>query len=273
VAEYLVPALFTIFLWWFCTGVIFVLDGLPARTFRWSMAGATLLLGAAFGGIWVSVHDTSLSGAYIAFCSALVVWGWQEIAFLTGTVTGPYRKPCPVDLAGYPRFALAVRALLHHEIAILLLAAGIAALTWGASNQLALWTFLLLWAARTSTKLNIFLGVRNFAEGFLPAHLAYMTSFFRRRAMNLLFPLSVTVSTIGTLLLFQGAFSAQDAFVAASLTLLGTLAALAVLEHWFLMLPIPFEALWSWAGRFRSGERPPSPRTPEGSSLPVVASP
>lgn len=272
-AEYLVPALFTIFLWWFCTGVIFVLDGLPSRTFRWSMAGATLLLGAAFGGVWISADDTSLWGAYIAFCSALLVWGWQEIAFLTGTVTGPYRKPCPEGLSGYPRFALAVRALLHHEIAILLLAAGIAALTWGAANQLALWTFLLLWAARTSTKLNIFLGVRNFAESFLPAHLSYMTSFFRRRAMNLLFPLSVTVSTIGTLLLFQGAFAAEDPFVAASLTLLGTLAALALLEHWFLMLPIPFEALWSWAGRFRSGQRTPSPRAPEGNPLPVVASP
>lgn len=272
-AEYLVPALFTIFLWWFCTGVIFVLDGLPSRTFRWSMAGATLLLGAAFGGIWISAADTSLWGAYIAFCSALLVWGWQEIAFLTGTVTGPYRKACPEGLAGYPRFALAVRALLHHEIAILLLAAGIAAMTWGAANQLALWTFLLLWAARTSTKLNIFLGVRNFAEGFLPAHLAYMTSFFRRRAMNLLFPLSVTVSTIGAFLLFQAAFAADAPFAAASLTLLGTLAALAVLEHWFLMLPIPFEALWSWAGRFRSGERTPSPRAPEGSPLPVVASP
>lgn len=270
-AEHLVPALVTIFLWWFCTGVIFVLDGLPSRSFRWSMAGATLLLGAAFGGVWISASDTTLFGAYVAFCSALLVWGWQEIAFLTGTVVGPYRKPCPDGLSGYPRFVLAVRALLHHELAILLLAGAIAAMTWGAENQLALWTFLLLWAARTSTKLNIFLGVRNFAESFLPAHLAYMTSFFRRRPMNLLFPLSVTACTIGTLLLFQGAFAADDDVTAAALTLLGTLAALALLEHWFLMLPIPFEALWSWAGRFRSGERTPSPRGPEGSTLPAVA--
>ncbi|MFN7634234.1 MAG: putative photosynthetic complex assembly protein PuhE [Acetobacteraceae bacterium] len=272
-AEYLAPALFTIFMWWFCTGVIFVLDGLPARSFRWSMAGATLMLGAAFGGIWISAADTSLAGAYVAFSSALLVWGWQEIAFLTGTIVGPYRKPCPDGLSGYPRFALAVRALLHHEIAILLLAAGVLLMTWDGANQVALWTFLLLWAARTSTKLNIFLGVRNFAESFLPAHLGYMTSFFRRRPMNLLFPLSVTVSTVGTLLLFQAAFAAETPFAAASLTLLGTLAALAVLEHWFLMLPIPFEALWSWAGRFRGRQPAPSPRAPDGSPLPAVASP
>ena len=31
-AEHLVPVLFTVFLWWFCTGVIFVLDGLPSGT-------------------------------------------------------------------------------------------------------------------------------------------------------------------------------------------------------------------------------------------------
>ena len=49
---------------------------------------------------------------------------------------------------------------------------------------------------RESAKLNLFLGVRNLSEEFLPAHLAYLQSYFRRRSMNMLFPFSVTVSTV-----------------------------------------------------------------------------
>ena len=33
---------------------------------------------------------------------------------------------------------------------------------------------------------------------------------------------------------------------AAGLTFLITMLALAVLEHWMLVLPLPFERLWSW---------------------------
>ena len=35
-------------------------------------------------------------------------------------------------------------------------------------------------------------------------------------------------------------------FDAAALTFVGTLLALAILEHWFLVLPLPDAALWSW---------------------------
>jgi putative photosynthetic complex assembly protein 2 len=34
-----------------------------------------------------------------------------------------------------------------------------------------------------------------------------------------------------------------------SLSLVGSLLALAVLEHWFLVLPLPSENLWKWAVR------------------------
>ena len=38
------PALHGLLIWWFSTGLILFLDGLPKRTFRWSMAAATVLL-------------------------------------------------------------------------------------------------------------------------------------------------------------------------------------------------------------------------------------
>ena len=41
-AELLLPVLYTLFAWWFSTGVILYLDGLPRHTFRWTLNGATL---------------------------------------------------------------------------------------------------------------------------------------------------------------------------------------------------------------------------------------
>ena len=92
----------------------------------------------------------------------------------------------------------------------------------------------------------MFLGVRNLAEALLPDHLRPLWSFFRRPPANALFPpLSVTGSTIACALLFGEASAAgADAFRAVGFTLLGTLMALAVLEHWFMLLPLPFEAPW-----------------------------
>ena len=58
-------------------------------------------------------------------------------------------------------------------------------------------------------------------------------------------PLSVTGSTIACALLFgETSAAGADAFRAVGFTLLGTLMALAVLEHWFMLLPLPFEAPW-----------------------------
>jgi len=112
---------------------------------------------------------------------------------------------------------------------------------------------MILWAMRLSAKLNVFLGVPNLAEEFLPEHLHCLKSFLTKKPMNLLFPVSVTVSTLIAALLVQGALAAEaGAFQATGLTLLAVLLALAILEHWFLVLPLPDAALWSWALRARA---------------------
>jgi hypothetical protein len=68
---------------------------------------------------------------------------------------------------------------------------------------------------------------------------------------------SVTVSTLIAGLLVQGALAAgAGTFEATALTLLAALLALAILEHWFLVLPLPDAALWSWALRARARSRP-----------------
>ena len=150
-----------------------------------------------------------------------------------------------------------MKTILYHELAILVGAVTVLALTWGQPNQIGAWTFLLLWGMRQSAKLNVFLGVRNLNEQFLPPHLAYLGSFFARKPMNLLFPLSVTAGTLLCAWFFHRALAvAATDFQAAGFTFLGVLTALAILEHWFLVLPIPAEALWNWSMKSR---RPAAP--------------
>ncbi|MGE4241290.1 putative photosynthetic complex assembly protein PuhE [Ramlibacter sp.] len=248
--RHVLPLLFTLLLWWFSTGVILYLDGLPRRTFKWTMLGATLLLFAALAGLAASSASTSVASAYCAFTCAVAVWAWQEVAFLLGYVTGPRRTAATPGLAGWARTREALGTVIHHEIALLVLGAAVLAATWGQPNQTGFWTFAVLWAMRQSAKLNVFLGVRNLYESFLPAHLRYLHSYFRREPMNPLFPVSVIVSTAVAVPLWHAAFApAASAATATSLSLVGSLLALAILEHWFLVLPLPSENLWKWAMR------------------------
>ena len=252
------PFLYTLFVWWFSTGVILYLDGLPQRSFKWTMLGATLLLGAALVGMAVSSTDTSVAGAYCGFTCAILVWAWQEMAFLLGIVTGPRRTPCPEGAVGWARARLAFQAVLHHELALVVLALAVLAVTWGAPNQTAWWTFVVLWTMRQSAKLNVFLGVRNLNEGFLPVHLKYLQTYFTRKGMNWLFPVSVAVATMVVIPVWRAAFApGASAFEVTSYSLLGSLLGLAILEHWFLVLPLPSEALWKWG--LRSRDAAPAP--------------
>ena len=259
-SQYLLPVLYTLFIWWFSTGVILYLNGLPAWTFKWTLLGATVVLGLALAGLAATRHDTRITGAYLAFSCGLLVWAWQEVAFLLGYVTGTRRTPCPAS-TGWRRAGYALQAVLHHELALLVLAAAVLGTTWGGANQTGMWTFMILWAARQSAKLNVFLGVRNLNEGFLPTHLQYLQTYFKRRPMNGLFPVSVIVSTLVAALVWQEAAAIGiGGFDATALSFAATLLSLAVLEHWFLVLPLPSEALWAWG--LRSHAAGPGSSTP-----------
>jgi len=254
------PVLFAIFVWWFSTGIVLLLDGLPRTTFRWSHLLSTLLAAGAFVGLAHTADQSSVAGAFCAFTSALLVWGWHELSFLTGWVTGPRRHAADAGVRGWPRFVQAVQAILWHELAILASGALIVAITWGSANQVGTATFAVLWVMRISAKLNVFLGVRNLSIELLPPHLAYLASFFRRRAMNLLFPLSVSLSTVVAAWLVNEALDrAPGSADATGLLLVATLLVLAIVEHWLLVLPLQATALWRWAMRNRDAAAAPRP--------------
>lgn len=253
-----VPAavVFAVIIWWASTGLILILDGLPRGTFRWSLVVSTLLAVAALFGLAHTANQTSVSSVYCAFTCALLVWGWHELSFLTGWITGPRRIASPPGLTGWPRFSQAVQAILWHELGILAAGAAIISITWDAPNQIGTWTFLVLWVMRTSAKLNLYFGVRNLSEEFLPPHLTYLQSFFRRRPMNAFFPFSVGIATVVLTLIFMSASDPSTTISqSVGLALVGTMLGLAILEHWLLVLPLSSTALWRWAIRNREAAK------------------
>jgi len=268
--DHVLPVLYTLFVWWFSTGVVLYLDGLPRRTFGRTLVAATGVLGAALYALWSSSADTSVAGAYLAFTGALLVWGWQELAYYLGLVSGPQPEPCPAGCNHWQRFGRAVQATLYHELAVLGFGLVIIALTWGGANQIGTFTYLILWSMRLSAKLNVFLGVRNLNEEWLPAHLAFLVSFFGKRPINAFFPVAVTIATVIAAAL-TGHALAHEGFAAAAFTFLATLMWLAILEHWLLVLPLPATALWRWGLRsHEAAQRPPSPIQKRSASPPAA---
>ena len=246
--PYAGPALFAVLLWWFSTGVILALDHAPRRTHPWSMGVATLVLAGALYAIRASAGDASAGGAYTAFGAALLVWGWQEMSYYMGFVSGPRPAACPPSVRGLDRFLAALATSLWHEFAIVIGGLAILALVWGSPNTVALWTYGTLVLMNLSARLNLFLGVRNLHAEFLPEHLGYLGCYLTRRPMNGLFPVSVTLGTAAAILLGRAALGeGTSAHELVGFTMLATLMALATLEHWFLMLPLPSAALWRWS--------------------------
>lgn len=244
------PVLCTLFVWWFSTGLVLYLVTLPRRTHRWTLLGATATLGVALWGLSTTSTDATPNGAYAAFCFAIAVWGWQEVCFLTGVALGPRTGPCPTSLHGFKRVGAAIQVILYHELQLLALGAAVMIVTLDGANQVGLWTYAVLWTMRLSAKLNLFLGVPFLHDDWLPSHLRYLRSYFRIRPMNHLFPVAVSTATIVAFLLVQSALAADATpFDAAGRLLVASLLAAAVLEHWFMVLPLPVAALWS---RFRA---------------------
>jgi putative photosynthetic complex assembly protein 2 len=79
---------FALFVWWFSTGAVLYVVGLPRRSLTWSMAAATGMLALALVGLVASSSDESAGGAYCAFTCGLLIWAWHEMSFLTGFSPG-----------------------------------------------------------------------------------------------------------------------------------------------------------------------------------------
>jgi putative photosynthetic complex assembly protein 2 len=272
-ASYFVPPVFAAFLWWFSTGAVLLLVGMSGR-FGWLRA--VIAIGLVVGsliGLAASADDVSASAAYVSFTCTILLWGAQEIAFLAGWLTGPRAEPCPANAKGARRLGFALRAILYHEVALLICGAAIVALTWGGSNPVAAWTFAALWTLRQSAKINLFLGVPVTNDQLMPIPVQFLKTYFARKSVSAFFPISVSLACAALVIMIQRIVEvAATPFEIVSLTLVSTLFALGVLEHWFMLLPMPAVTLWSW------GMRPQSPpeemkmdQSPDSADSPAVA--
>jgi putative photosynthetic complex assembly protein 2 len=242
-------AAFALFVWWFSTGLILILVRRRRSTYAPAMVVLTLLTGLAFVGVSATRDIVTPSSAYAGFCYGLVIWAWHETSFLFGYVTGPRTTDSPQAASRFLRFWHALETILHHEIAILATGIALFLMTAEAANQVAAWTYAILWGMRISAKLNVYFGAPNLTDEFLPNHLNYLKTYFGRKRMSALLPVSVVVASVLLAVIAFEAMHARDAFMAVALTLIGTLLALAIIEHLFLVLPIPDAALWRWALR------------------------
>lgn len=232
------------FAWWGATGLLFYLNRRPRRSYPLSMLALSGVLGVGLAALEVSLAESGVAAAYLGFAGALVLWGWIENSYLMGYITGPEHRPCPPELRGWARFSRAVNLSLYHEL--LVIAAGVALIlvSLDAANPVAAQVFCLLWVMRWSAKLNLFFGVSNLSEELLPPRQKHLASYMRRRPMNGLFPFSVT---LGTLLAAWFGWQAVDGDSAGGQVagaMLATLAALAVLEHWCMVVPLPKRKVW-----------------------------
>lgn len=241
-----IAALSALFLWWFATGAILIVVRRAGRAGAQVALAALPLLGLGIWGFTVTLQDTSSMGAYGGFLAALAIWGWIELAFLTGLATGPNMHPCPKDIPEWERFIRAWGTIAHHEMLILGFALAMLALGWGAENQIGVWTFLVLFAARISAKLNLYLGVPRINLEFLPEALSHLPSHFRMAPMNWLFPLSVTLLAFATDCWLDRLLAAESVGARTGYALLAAITGLALVEHWLMVLPLPDAKLWRW---------------------------
>lgn len=259
------PALFALFAWWFGTGAILWLVRRPARHFRWCMTGMSVLGAASLWGAHHSMQAGDMASAYLGFASVIVMWGWHELAFLSGWITGPRREPLTPGVHGVVRFRESLQAILHHEFALLANFGVLLLMQNGEPNHVATCTFALLWCMRLSAKLNLFLGVPEVGERYLPTHLAYLGSYFRRGPVSVFFYLSISVAAGSWLWLVaqaqRGVVTVNTGWV-----LLAALLGLAIIEHLLMMFPLPMQRLWGWA----MGKATPALAPSVAAGLPVV---
>jgi len=243
-----IAALIALFTWWFSTGVILLAVRRADRDGGHGMlvfAGLPfLLIGVAM--VAGSLQAMTVAGVYQGFLGALAIWGFIELVFLAGIVTGPMRDAALPGQTGRDRFVRAFMALAYHEVLLVVGLFGLAIAAHGAPNGMALATYMVLFLARICAKLNLFYGVPRINTEFVPQRLAHLKSYFTQGPITIAFPIAITVLTALLAVCAERLWSAQSDARSVGFALLTALAALALIEHWLMVVPLPDAKLWRW---------------------------
>lgn len=245
-----IAALFAVFAWWFFTGAILLIvrrsDAGEAVAHARSVFLTVPLAALGFAGLLVSSAEMTLANVYLSFLSVLLIWGWIELAFLAGIITGPERRDCPPGLHGSGRFVRAWNTVAHHELLLFSTLLVIIVMSSGAANTFGLWAYVILFVARISAKLNLFFGVPKINTEFVPLPLTHIKSYFRKGSVTFAFPIGITLLTFGAACFAERLIAAETAPYIAGFALLTALSTLAIVEHWLMVIPLPDAKLWRW---------------------------
>ncbi len=247
-SGHIVPFIVTVAIWFVATGLIAWADNRERATFSRSLMVGSLAGIAGLLVILASSLSTQVWAVYLAFVGALMVWGWHELSFLTGASAGPRRGQAEPGLTGVARFRQAAATVMHHEVALAITALLLISLSWDVPNQIGATVFVLMFAMRLISKINLFVGVPNSTSEMLPEQLGYLKSYFGPSRMTLLLAVSIVAIAASSAWFAALALAApvgSAEMVGASL--LTTLSLLGVLEHLFLALPFRDGMLWGWA--------------------------
>ncbi len=250
--EVLPPLLAAIFIWWGSTGIIIYTCGRKAWR-PWVFAFVTAIQPLAWWRLWAEKNSAEVGGVFASFFWAVVIWSWIETSYYTGFIVGRKMPELEPDAPTGLRFRQAVAANLYHELSITFLSLIVIAVGWGGANDTGLWAFMILHWTHQSAKINIFLGVNNLTTEYLPDNLKYMAQYFSRKSLNTFFPFSVSITTVIAVFLFTSIQSSVTAGQQVGQTLLFVMMVAAILEHWWLVTPIP-SRIWEWALKSRRTE-------------------
>jgi putative photosynthetic complex assembly protein 2 len=183
----------------------------------------------------------------ISFFSSLVVWGWCELAFLTGCITGLPNLVKGEMQTEKQRFILGVKAIIFNELLLILCLSVMLVVTLNGENKFGLNAFVILYVARVSAKLNLFFGVPYINLEFLTNRLRHLEAYCKISPARFFFFISfLTILVFLGLMLLFAYSSGSNTPIQMGYLMLSTLVGLALLEHLFMVIPFRDAKLWNW---------------------------
>jgi putative photosynthetic complex assembly protein 2 len=237
----------SVILWWLMTGLALMCVHQPAEARKRLFSLSSLLAVLALMGVATNAATQTPLATVIGFAMALLIWGWLELSYLMGYLTGPVKRAAKAPMPHHKRFTYALGTTIYHELLVVGVVGLVCVIGAGLPNPTIQNTLAVLWLMRWSTKLNLFFGVKHFNSAWLPDNMRYITTYLSEGRNSWFSFFSTMLAAFCTYLLFTWGQMAADPAAALSLFLIAWLASLAVLEHVFLMLPMGETALWRWA--------------------------